>query len=314
MAKICISYRRADSQAITGRIFDRLIAHYGKDSVFIDIDNIPAGTDFRQYLNQTLLKTTVLLAIVGPKWLGGTKGSVERIHDENDPVRVEIETALYGGVSIIPVLIGNRKMPTAAQVPPSLKELVFINAVTVDPGVDFDHHMQRLIRAVDAILASRPAAADRAKAADPVRRSASPPPGRQETAAHAKPADDRAGRSSTKEREQRAARASAELGPPPARTEGNDRGALFDRMSWLRPGLRLPFVAGAAVLGLGLLVLGVLALTPSDPAPAGSMNAAESEVHPSGPRASPDPSIRRQVVLPPTRNYSPPPVVMPRQQ
>ncbi len=85
-------------------------------------------------------------------------------------------------------------------------------------------------------------------------------------------------------------------------------------MSWLRPGLRLPFVAGAAVLGLGLLVLGVLALTPSDPAPAGSMNAAESEVHPSGPRASPDPSIRRQVVLPPTRNYSPPPVVMPRQQ
>ena len=30
MPKITISYRRADSEAMTGRIFDRLIAQYGK--------------------------------------------------------------------------------------------------------------------------------------------------------------------------------------------------------------------------------------------------------------------------------------------
>src|SRR5262245_29530357 len=124
MSKICISYRRADSQAITGRIFDRLCAHYGKDSVFMDIDKIPAGIDFRQYLSNTLLKAQVVLAIVGHKWHGGAKTGAERIQDEDDPVRIEVETALYGGVPIIPVLIGNRKMPTAAQVPAKLKEFV----------------------------------------------------------------------------------------------------------------------------------------------------------------------------------------------
>jgi hypothetical protein len=41
MPKITVSYRRNDSDAITGRIFDRLVAHYGADSVFRDIDNIP---------------------------------------------------------------------------------------------------------------------------------------------------------------------------------------------------------------------------------------------------------------------------------
>jgi hypothetical protein len=30
MPRILISYRREDSDAITGRIFDRLIAHYGR--------------------------------------------------------------------------------------------------------------------------------------------------------------------------------------------------------------------------------------------------------------------------------------------
>ena len=50
MPKIALSYRRSDSSAITGRICDRLIARYGKKSVFIDIDNIPYGVDFMEQL------------------------------------------------------------------------------------------------------------------------------------------------------------------------------------------------------------------------------------------------------------------------
>ena len=44
MPKIAISYRRADSEAMTGRIFDRLIAHYGKEAIFRDIDDIPQAS------------------------------------------------------------------------------------------------------------------------------------------------------------------------------------------------------------------------------------------------------------------------------
>jgi PQQ-dependent catabolism-associated CXXCW motif protein len=40
MPKITISYRRKDSDAITGRIRDRLVQYFGENSVFMDIDNV----------------------------------------------------------------------------------------------------------------------------------------------------------------------------------------------------------------------------------------------------------------------------------
>src|SRR5271170_4996124 len=152
MPKISISYRRSDSEAMTGRIFDRLISHFGKDAIFRDIDDIPPGIDFRVHINETLRKTNILLAIVGPAWLGALSGGLERIQEESDPVRVEVETALRRRVPIIPVLIGTTKMPSSDQLPPSLKDFAFRNAVKVDTGQDFDYHMDRLIRSMDSML------------------------------------------------------------------------------------------------------------------------------------------------------------------
>src|SRR5580692_9816366 len=156
MPKIAISYRRADSEAMTGRIFDRLIAYYGKEAIFRDIDDIPAGIDFRVHINETLRATHILLAIIGPAWLGAAQGGVERIQEESDPVRVEVETALRRRVPVIPVLIGATRMPSSDQLPPSLKDFAFRNAVKIDTGQDFDYHMDRLIRSMDAILEQEP--------------------------------------------------------------------------------------------------------------------------------------------------------------
>jgi hypothetical protein len=156
MPKISISYRRADSEAMTGRIFDRLIGHFGKDAIFRDIDDIPPGIDFRVHINEVLRKTHILLAIVGPSWLGASSGGLERIQEESDPVRVEVETALRRRVPIIPVLIGATRMPSSEQLPPSLKDFSFRNAVKVDTGQDFDYHMDRLIRSMDTILSQAP--------------------------------------------------------------------------------------------------------------------------------------------------------------
>jgi len=54
MPHIKIFYRREDSGVITGRIFDRLVARYGRDAIFRDIDNIPIGVDFRGHVDQVL--------------------------------------------------------------------------------------------------------------------------------------------------------------------------------------------------------------------------------------------------------------------
>jgi hypothetical protein len=152
MAKITVSYRREDSEAITGRIFDRLVARYGKSSVFRDIDNIPPGVDFRTHIDDALQTTDVVLVVIGRRWLGSAKPGNRRIHDAEDPVRIEVETALRRGISVIPVLVGDTKMPTAAQLPKTLKDFVFRNAVRVDSGQDFEHHTERLLRAMDRTL------------------------------------------------------------------------------------------------------------------------------------------------------------------
>jgi len=178
MPKITVSYRRDDSEAITGRIFDRLVAHYGRTSVFRDIDNIPPGADFRKHIGEALQETDVLMVVVGRRWVGSAKQGSARIHDEADPVRIEVETALQRGIAVIPVLVGDTKMPAASQLPSSLKEFAFRNAVRVDSGQDFDHHTDRLLRAMDrslekdgkrAVAAPISAAAPAAASVDPVR-------------------------------------------------------------------------------------------------------------------------------------------------
>lgn len=152
MPTILISYRRSDSLAIAGRIFDRLSAHYGEDSVFMDIDDIPYGVDFRSHIHNTLQRTDVMLALIGVNWVGADAGGITRIHEPTDPVRVEIETALARNMSIIPVLVGGAKMPSDSDLPASFGNFAFLNAAEVATGRDFRTHMDRLIAAVDRLL------------------------------------------------------------------------------------------------------------------------------------------------------------------
>jgi hypothetical protein len=152
MPRIAISYRRADSLDITGRIFDRLALHYGKGSVFRDIDNIRPGIDFRDQIADALAKTDAILVVLGPRWLGRSKGTQARIDDEADPVRIELEIALDRKIPVIPVLVSNARMPQPAQLPERIREFAFRHAVTINSGWDFDHHVDGLIRALDEIL------------------------------------------------------------------------------------------------------------------------------------------------------------------
>jgi len=165
MPTIAISYRRADTSAIAGRIFDRLAAHYGEDSVFMDIDDIPFGIDFRDHIHETLQRTDIVVAVIGPNWLGLGADGAARIKDKTDPVRVEIETALGRKTPIIPVLVDGARMPPSTDLPAEFGNFAFINAAEVASGRDFRTHMQRLIGAIDRATAGGPAPASAALAA-----------------------------------------------------------------------------------------------------------------------------------------------------
>jgi TIR domain len=155
MANVFISYRRSDSAAITGRIRDRLADYYGADAIFIDIDSIPLGIDFRQQIQEAITKNDLVLAVIGPKWIGSKKAGATRISDYQDPIRIEIETALNHGIPLIPVVVGGATMPKDSALPDSLQKLSFLNAAEVDDGRDFHQHVDRLIRAMDRLTESK---------------------------------------------------------------------------------------------------------------------------------------------------------------
>jgi hypothetical protein len=158
MPSIFISYRRSDSHADAGRIYDRLIAHFGKEAVFKDVDDIPPGVDFRDYLNQTLKHCQVLLAVIGPNWLNAMddKGR-RRLDNPGDWVRVEIEEALHQpDVLVVPVLVSNATMPGVDELPVELKDLAYRNCGKARPDPDFNKDIDRLIRGIDQHLNQSP--------------------------------------------------------------------------------------------------------------------------------------------------------------
>jgi predicted ATPase len=119
----------------------------------MDIDAIPAGVDFREYIVEALRETDVLIALIGPAWIGKTEHGEVRIADEDDPVRVEVEAALRLGKRIMPVLLEQSVMPKPSELPAALAQLCYLNAAQVDVGRDFHTHMDRLIASLDALLA-----------------------------------------------------------------------------------------------------------------------------------------------------------------
>jgi TIR domain len=150
MPKIFVSYRRKTTGDITGRIVDRLEAHYGKESIFIDIDNIPFGVDFRNRIEEVLQECDVMIAVVGRKWLWRTRVDLPNLRRENDWVRLEVESALNRNIRIIPILVDNAQMPVESDLPDGLKDFALLNAASVAGGRDFHTHVDRLIKSIDS--------------------------------------------------------------------------------------------------------------------------------------------------------------------
>ncbi len=146
LGRIFISYRRSDSADIAGRIYDSLVDEFGRDPIFKDVDSVPLGIDFKEYLDRKVRECRVLLAIIGDHWLDASnEAGKRRLEDPADFVRIEIESALESGIPVIPLLVRGAKMPTEADLPPSLRKLVYKNGVPIRPDPDFHRDMDRLI-------------------------------------------------------------------------------------------------------------------------------------------------------------------------
>jgi hypothetical protein len=149
---IFISYRREDSEGEAGRLADDLVETFGQDSVFMDVDAIQPGRDFRKAIDESIHQCSVLMAIVGPGWLESKDAlGQKRLEDSNDFVRLEISSALQRDIPVVPVLVRAAKMPRAEQLSPDLRELAYRNAVELTHA-RWRSDLQILIRALRPYL------------------------------------------------------------------------------------------------------------------------------------------------------------------
>ncbi len=148
MPGIFINYRREDSGGYAPQIYRALRAHFGKQLVFMDIDTIRAGEDYRQAIRQAIAQSDVFLAVIGRSWLRSTDDQGNRrLEQPRDLVRAEIAQALQANIHIVPVLVGHAAMPPANSLPDDLKPLAFRNAHDL-PDQFFQQSLRELVRAI----------------------------------------------------------------------------------------------------------------------------------------------------------------------
>ncbi|MFE2292673.1 toll/interleukin-1 receptor domain-containing protein [Streptomyces sp. NPDC059452] len=126
MAGIFINYRTGDGDEAAVAIDGELLKVFGKSRVFRDRRNMGAGTDFPPELRAQLEKSTVLLVLIGSKWLRlKEKGTGKRRIDlAHDFVREEIRTSLEQRKLVIPVLLDlDSDLPGADELPEDIARL-----------------------------------------------------------------------------------------------------------------------------------------------------------------------------------------------
>lgn len=143
--KIFISYRRDDSQYVTDSVHDHLVRYFGAHNVFLDVEDIPPGVDFRKYLSDQVAGIDVVLAIIGPRWASMMK---QRAHQPNDFVRIEIESALEQNKLIIPVLVMEAEMPDFADLPSSVGKLQWLQSAVIRRKPDLEHSCSKLAESI----------------------------------------------------------------------------------------------------------------------------------------------------------------------
>jgi hypothetical protein len=142
MASIYLSYRPSDL-AIAGRLHDQLVERFGQDAV---LWRDPGAGDASALIPDLLRDVDVVVALVGPRWLkAGAEGGESPLMRSNDPVRLDLETALRRKLPIFLTLTSMATLPQAPYLPPSLWPLAAMSPITLRNDPDYRRDAARLI-------------------------------------------------------------------------------------------------------------------------------------------------------------------------
>jgi TIR domain/WD domain, G-beta repeat len=149
---VFISYRREEAAGHAGRLRDRLIARFGENQVFMDVDAIEPGLDFAEEIAAAVESCQILLAVIGKEWLAASDNEGRRrLDDPDDLVRLEIEAALKRNTRVIPVLVGGAAMPRRKDLPDPVGSLARRHAHELSHS-RFDYDAEQLLEIIEKVL------------------------------------------------------------------------------------------------------------------------------------------------------------------
>lgn len=152
MDTIFISYRRDESAGHAGRIYDRLREKFGRDRVFMDVSAIEPGVDFVEAIDRAVGSCTVLLVVIGRRWLECIDATGRRrLDDPKDFVRLEVSTALRRNIRVVPVLVQDAAMSREETLPDELKLLARRNAIEIN-DTHWDSDLAQLVETLERVL------------------------------------------------------------------------------------------------------------------------------------------------------------------
>jgi TIR domain len=151
MFKIFLCHRTSDAGYAASHIYQELAEVFGEGNVFEYNDAMPAGVDFRQHVIDQLQQMQVFVPLIGPQWLDSRDERGElRLMQSDDPVRVEIETALnMPTLRILPVFLHGISSLPKSKLPINMARLMDISAIHIgQKPQELKQGVNRLIEAI----------------------------------------------------------------------------------------------------------------------------------------------------------------------
>src|SRR4051794_22846107 len=128
MGIVFINYRRSQTAGEARALYQDMVEALGPGRVFMDVDDIAVGQDFRSVLADKLQGCELMLALIGRDWVDSRdEQGRRRLDNAADFVRIEIATALKRDVPVVPVLLQGAPMPPAEALPEEVRGLAFRN-------------------------------------------------------------------------------------------------------------------------------------------------------------------------------------------
>ncbi len=153
MSTIFISYRREETAGEARALLNELVKRLGEPSIFMDVDNIALGRDFRRVLEERLASCDLMLVLIGRNWLDARdEAGALRLADTNDFVRLEVATALRRDIRVTPILVQGARIPSSERLPDDLKDLAYRNGFELGHS-RWESDVREMIRRLELDLA-----------------------------------------------------------------------------------------------------------------------------------------------------------------